>query len=312
MKTLINDIGIFSLNNFDLLILGIIVSSVIFGLVRGFTKSFISAAGWVISMGIGMKFYFVLEPLVNKYISFGAIAAVIAGITLFLVSAIAIAIINNVFYLILDSISGGLLDRSFGLLFGFIRGCLIVSFMFYILLMSMPQLNLTHQNQTEKELPSSSTTKIPSWAQNSQTILLLHKGTSLIVQIIPIDFERKLKSALSVSGSSTVETTTPYENLKSFKNNYTSKDSVPMILNFLPKEVLDSISQDDLVALQDKLTSSEEKAQILEHISRKYQRYIEEEHTESLDQNELDKRDAKYYKHMGIIENQIIEFYNPS
>ena len=302
-----------SLNNFDLLILGLLGSSVIFGLARGFIKSFISLTGWIVSMGIGMKFYFLLEPLVSKYITFSVLAAVVAGITLFLVSAIVIAIINNIFYIALDSICGGLLDRSLGLLLGFVRGCLLVSFMFYILLMIMPQLNAIDQDKIEEEHLTHSSNQVPLWAKGSESILLLSKGAAFIDEFIPIDFERKLREALLAEKTGAIErglTNSTPEYLKSPKDNKdnTNRDSISTILNFLPKEVLNKLSQDDLILLQDKSAKSKEKVKILENISKEYQQYIDEEDTEHLTRDELNKRDLKYYKHMSIIENQIIDY----
>jgi uncharacterized membrane protein required for colicin V production len=312
MNVLIADMSFFSLNNFDILMFGIVGFSVIFGLVRGFIKSFISLAGWIIAMTIGMKFYFLLEPVVSKYITLSVVAAVIAGITLFLISAIIIAIINNVFYIAFEALCGGLLDRSLGLLFGFIRGCLLVSFIFYILLMIMPQLNVKDKKDGESIYSS---TKIPSWAKSSETILLLNKGAVFINEIMPIDFKRKLKQILSPEshmeeqkeGLVAVESSKPSTSVADV-----NEDSVHIILNLLPKEVIDTISQEDLILLQDGLTPLKEKARILEEISKKYQEYINNEETseEDLSKDEIDMKNLKYYKLMGMIENQIIEYNN--
>ena len=262
MNVLIADMSFFSLNNFDILMFGIVGFSVIFGLVRGFIKSFISLAGWIIAMTIGMKFYFLLEPVVSKYITLSVVAAVIAGITLFLISAIIIAIINNVFYIAFEALCGGLLDRSLGLLFGFIRGCLLVSFIFYILLMIMPQLNIKDKKD---RVSIYSSAKIPSWAKSSETILLLNKGAVFINEIMPIDFKRKLKQILSPEshmeeqkeGRVAVESSKPSSSVADI-----NEDSVYIILNLLPKEVIDTISQEDLILLQDGLTPVKEKASV--------------------------------------------------
>jgi len=315
MNVLISDMSFFSLNNFDFLMFGIVGFSVLFGLVRGFIKSFISLSGWIVAMIVGMKFYFLLEPVVSKYISLGIVAAVIAGITLFLISAIIIAIINNIFYLAFEALCGGILDRSLGLLFGFIRGCLLVSFIFYILLMIMPQLNVKDKDALKVESPTSSAVKIPAWARNSETILLLNKGAAFIDEIMPADFERKLKEVLSTEEKAhedeKEETYRARSKLSAATVTDLSEGSVSAILGSLPEEVLKKIPQDDLVLLQDKVTSSKEKAKILEEISKEYQDYVSsDDAAEDLSKDEIDKKNLEYYRLMSMIENQIIEYKN--
>ena len=314
MNILISDMSFFSLNNFDFLMFGIVGFSILFGLVRGFIKSFISLTGWIVAMAIGMKFYFLLEPVVSKYVTLGVVAAVIAGITLFLISAVIIAIINNIFYLAFEALCGGILDRSLGFLFGFIRGCLLASFIFYLLQLSMPQLNVKDRDSLKKPSTSSSA-KIPKWARNSETILLLNKGAVLINEFMPVEFKRKLKEVLSAEKEQELEAYEKEERANRSKSSTAVTDlnenSVSAILETLPEEVLKKIPQDDLVLLQDKMTSHGEKSKILEEISREYQDYINNENEESeedLSKDEVDKKNLEYYKLMSMIENQIVEY----
>lgn len=309
MNVLAGDISFFSLNNFDFLMLGIVGASTFFALIRGFIKSLISAIGWVASMAVGMKFYFLLEPIVSKYIALGVVAAVIAGIVLFLITSIIIAIINNIFYIAFESISGGLLDRSIGILFGFIRGCLLVSFVFYILLLMMPQLG-TKEGPDLKDSPSFSSVPLPSWAKKSKTILLLNKGSAVIDDLIPLDFKRKLKAALSNGGATKQETRAIIDKNQELSSSADlDEEPIITILEDLPKEVLNKIPQESLLLLQDKLSEPKEKVMVLEEISREYKAYMaNEETTAALSQEALDEKNAEHYKLMSMIENQIIDY----
>lgn len=314
-----NSENFLSLSNFDLLMLGVIGFSVVFGLIRGFIKSFISLTGWIVSMIIGIKFYFLLEPIVSKYITFGAAAVVVAAMSLFLLSAIIIAITNNVLYIALEALCGGVLDRSLGVLFGFVRGCLLVSFIFFILLLMMPQLNMKSEGGS-KDLGVLSAVKVPKWAKKSQTILLLNKGAALIDDIMPTDFERKLEEVFAKEGSiSSKEDEGDREDRedgrppKEVEQQEPSKHEsrakvrgsrISMILNFLPEEVLDKIPQESLVRLQDRLGTSYEKIRILEDISNKYREYIDTE-LQSLTDDELARKSVMYAKHMSVIEGKI-------
>jgi membrane protein required for colicin V production len=314
MNLLISDISFLSLNNFDFLMFGIIGFSALFAIVRGFLKSFISFAGWVLSMAIGMKFYFLLEPIVSKYVTLGVVAAVIAGISLFLISSIIIAIINNIFYICFEAISGGLLDRSIGLLFGLLRGCLLVSFTFYILLMIMPQLGVKDAKELKNQ--SASSAYIPHWAKNSKTILLLNRGSLYIDEIMPLDFRRKLKEVLSNGGTIEKEK----DVILNEKPEHhavgqdaivinTNEDSIPMILDLLPKEIMDKISQEDLALLHNKASEPQEKIRVLEEISKAYQEYVNNtREKQDQAQEDTDKKNLEYYKLMSLIENRIMEY----
>jgi membrane protein required for colicin V production len=308
MNVLAGDISFFSLNNFDFLMLGIVGASTFFGLIRGLVKSLISATGWVVSMAVGMKFYFLLEPIVSKYITLGIVAAVIAGIVLFLITAIIIAIINNVFYIAFEAISGGLLDRSVGILFGLIRGCFLVSFVFYILLLMMPQLS-TKDGPELKDLPSLSSAPVPNWAKKSKTTLLLNKGSAIIDDLMPLDFKRKLKATLSGGGATKQESRAILDMTQELSDSSDlGEEPIAMILEGLPREVLNKISQEDLLVLQDKVSEPKEKVMVLEEISKEYKAYMTNEEAAGLSQEALDEKNAEYYKLMSMIENQIIDY----
>ena len=187
-----SSVGFLTLSNFDFAILGIVLVSSLIAFIRGFIKSAISLTGWVVSIAIGLKFYFLLMPIVGKYVAFDALATVISAFALFLISAVIIAVINNVFYLALTGFCGGFLDRSVGVLFGFIRGCSLVCCGFYILIIFMPQAHLTADGQIDY----SKFNTAPQWVKNSKSIILLSKGADIVGSFIQTDFERKLKRVL--------------------------------------------------------------------------------------------------------------------
>jgi membrane protein required for colicin V production len=283
-----------ALTNFDYIISGIVFLSTIIAIVRGFLKSAISLAGWCVSILIGMKFYFLLMPIISKYIAFEALAATCSAFVLFLISAIIIAIINNIFYMLLSVFCGGVLDKSAGALFGFVRGCLIVCAGFYVMLMIMPQLDPNH-----KAIKDSVVTPPPSWAKNARVISLLIKGASLIDYCIPLDFRNKINVIFSAAEAG-IEKKAREDVL-----NHTNK--ITDILNALPKDVLKSIPSEELVMLQDATVPDQDKAKILADIKKLYEEYMNIQ-MPNLSQTDISQRDLRYYETMIMIESAINEY----
>ena len=111
----------------DLAVIGIVLLSGIFAMVRGFTREVLAIGSWVVAAGVAYIGYPKAAPLIAEYVvkqppllvNVLAIAAVFL-ITLFL----AYMITSKLSDFILDSRVGAL-DRTLGFLFGAARGFLL-------------------------------------------------------------------------------------------------------------------------------------------------------------------------------------------
>lgn len=115
-----------SFNSIDLAIILIIGISILIGILRGATREVLGIAAWIGAFAVVFYGLPLFRPLGRHYIHNPMIAdAVVAGI-LFLLSLAVFILISR---LISSGVKGtffGALDRSLGLVFGFIRGVLIV------------------------------------------------------------------------------------------------------------------------------------------------------------------------------------------
>ncbi len=110
----------------DLAILCIVGISILIGVMRGATREVLGIAGWVGAFATVFYGLPLFRPLGRHYIPNHMIAdLVVAGLLFILSLAVFILISRAVSSSVKGSLLGGL-DRSLGLVFGFVRGALIV------------------------------------------------------------------------------------------------------------------------------------------------------------------------------------------
>jgi membrane protein required for colicin V production len=110
----------------DLAIIFIIGFSSFIGVIRGATREVLGIAGWVGAFATVFYGLPLFRPIGRQYIHNHMVAdAVVAGILFILSLAVFILISRFISSGIKGSILGGL-DRSLGLVFGFVRGVLLV------------------------------------------------------------------------------------------------------------------------------------------------------------------------------------------
>jgi len=171
---------------FDALVLAAVFISIIVSVARGFLRDMLSIVVWIGAIALGYFGSANLTPFLSKYVTHiawlnWAIGGAITIIGLFIGS-----IINGYFVKLFKMAYPSILDRSFGFLFGFVRGIFLVSLAFIIIQAFLP-----------KETP-------PYWFKESKLKFLLQNGGSVIIYLMPAQIDENLGKigALRLNNSS--------------------------------------------------------------------------------------------------------------
>ncbi|MEQ9116430.1 MAG: CvpA family protein [Rickettsiales bacterium] len=285
-----------SFSSFDAFIFGIVIFSVFFAVCRGFFKSFLSFIGWVLALFIGLEMGSIFAPVFDSIAVSKSMSSVIGAFLIFVIFAVLFAFVNNIVIKHMEDHLGGLLDRSFGLVFGFFRGCFIVSIVFYVMTMMIDTLNVEDEDKFKD--PESN---VPAWTKKSEVVVLLKRGADLIAMFIPRDFEQELHKTIMESTNEEGQVELPSTRAEKIR-------SINKVLNSLPQEVIDKVNDSDLITLQDMSAQPELKAQILEEIAQKYYEYNQAKMLDSEDHKAIADNNSKYHKIMMMLENEIWRF----
>lgn len=111
----------------DIIILVIILLSVLISLMRGFVKEALSLAGWVLALWVSMAFTAGMSELYGDSIKDPTLRLLASFLTLFILTLIVSAVVNFFACQLVQRTGLTGVDRTIGVVFGFIRGILLVT-----------------------------------------------------------------------------------------------------------------------------------------------------------------------------------------
>ncbi len=123
------------LNSADWFILVVLIASGIISFTRGFTKEFLSLFLWVSAFIAAISLEFLATPRINEFIGNEEISKIISYIFVFVVFIFVGGIVIKFISKLIKWSGASGFDRFLGVLFGLIRG-LIVLFVIFLLLPS--------------------------------------------------------------------------------------------------------------------------------------------------------------------------------
>jgi membrane protein required for colicin V production len=114
------------MNWLDLVIIGIIAISAVISLFRGFTKEAISLGTWILAFWLALAFSTRLAAMLPDSISSPTARIAVAFAGLFVLTVILGGIVNFLISSLVEKTGLTGTDRSLGVIFGIVRGALLV------------------------------------------------------------------------------------------------------------------------------------------------------------------------------------------
>ena len=160
-------------NQIDILIIILTIISMIYGYSRGLIKEILSILSLLISVYVSINVYPKISLFIKEYIEMAALADSISFALMFLFLYSLINIFSNFIVSSITNTPIRILDKNFGILFGFFRALLIFSLLNILLYWTLWKKNK------------------PVWLNNSKSMILINYTSNKLIQILP---SRSLKS----------------------------------------------------------------------------------------------------------------------
>lgn len=176
-----------SLTAADFAVAAIILVSGLLALARGFVKELLSVGAWVgaaVATLYGFKF---VVPHARDLISIGWAADAAAAAAIFLVTLIVLTAITHWIASHVRNSNFSAIDRSLGLVFGLLRGAVIVCLVWLLV-----DWAIERPNQ-------------PQWIAEARSLPYVEAGADLIRAVVPEDFRTEGAAAASEAGDAARE-----------------------------------------------------------------------------------------------------------
>ena len=128
-----------AINWADYVIIAIIIVSTLVSIIRGFIREVLSLATWVVAFIVAFSFCDKLADAFIAYTENSSLRFAIAFAILFLVTLILGGLIAHLISILISKARLNLADRSLGMIFGFMRGIIVIGVLLLLVQMVMPE-----------------------------------------------------------------------------------------------------------------------------------------------------------------------------
>ncbi len=168
-------------NQIDILIIILTIISMIYGYSRGLIKEILSILSLLISVYISINVYPNVSLFIKEYIEMAVFADSISFALMFLFLYSLINIFSNFIVSSITKTPIRILDKNFGILFGFFRALLIFSLLNILLYWTL----------WKKD--------IPEWLNNSKSMILINYTSDKLIQILPSRSMESIEQLFNIS-----------------------------------------------------------------------------------------------------------------
>jgi membrane protein required for colicin V production len=168
------------MNGLDIVVLAVILLSALFGFSRGLVKEALSIGAWIgAGFAAAYGFAYVIPP---RLLPKGPVAAFIAVGVLFLVTLVVLSFLASLVSARVRKSTLSTLDRTLGLVFGLVRGVLLVCLAYIALDWAMP-----------------AGSDRPAWIEEARMHNFLESGAERLRALVPRAYREKAVTAITDS-----------------------------------------------------------------------------------------------------------------
>lgn len=158
----------------DIALIAVVVLSGLLALLRGFVHEVLSFGAWIGAALIALYAFPYVQPYARDAISVQVIADVGSGVVVFLLALVVLSLIAKALATGVHKSGLSALDRTLGLVFGLVRGAVLVSLAWLIFSWLVPE------NQH------------PSWVKEARALPLVKQGAQILRDLVPESFIESL------------------------------------------------------------------------------------------------------------------------
>ena len=151
----------------DALVFAILVISGIFAYIRGFVHELLTLAAWAGAALTTLYGFELVVPYARDVIAVQAIADIGTGLAIFVAVLVVLTILTRLLARRVQDSALSTLDRSLGLVFGILRGALLLSFMWVLVAWAVPR------------------DDFPEWISEARTLPLIETAAGLLYALVP-------------------------------------------------------------------------------------------------------------------------------
>lgn len=166
------------MNLLDIIVIAVILLSGLFAFARGFVKEALAVAAWVGAAFAALYGLPYAAPFAERFLPRGPVADAAAVLALFLVSLVALSFATSAVAGRVKESSLSAVDRTLGLVFGLVRGLVLVCLFYIALAWALPA---GKQPQ-------------PSWIAEAKTLPLLASGAERLRALVPVAYRAKAEA----------------------------------------------------------------------------------------------------------------------
>jgi len=155
----------------DAVAIGIVVLSAVFSLVRGFIREVLGVAAWLGAAFAASQYYGLITPKVASVVSAKNLVTPLSIGIVFIVVLVVLSIVSALIGGLVRGSALSSLDRTLGLVFGFVRGCFVLCIAYIALSVFL--------------VPA----QWPAPVMNARLLPVVYQGASELVSFIPAPYQ---------------------------------------------------------------------------------------------------------------------------